>query len=236
MKFNKQSNIYTVCYIIGVVLLVGTALAITSTTLKPRQDANAKSDKMKQILASVNIPATDKDAISLYKRYITGEYIVSSDGNLTKGEAFDIDVAKEIKLPESRRQLPMFECTLPEGEVKYIIPMYGAGLWGPIWGYISVDSNGSTIYGAFFAHQGETPGLGAEIEKSEFRNEFKGLNLFTANGFAPVSVVKAGQPSPDGSETVNAISGGTITSKGVDAMIHNCLNPYKKFLEDLKNR
>ena len=101
----------------------------------------------------------------LYDSHITESYIVNADGRKVDGDLnpFDVNVAMEKKKPAAERLLPVFVCNTDKG-VKYIVPVYGAGLWGPIWGYIAMDSNGDTIYGAYFAHQGETPGLGAEIE------------------------------------------------------------------------
>lgn len=98
-----------------------------------------------------------------------------------------------MKLKDSERKLPVYVCRLPEdGKLKYILPMYGAGLWGPIWGYIAMDSDGQTIYGAYFAHQGETPGLGAEIEKPAFSDQFDGKSLFDNGSFMSVAVLKKG--------------------------------------------
>ena len=114
--------------------------------------------------------------------------------------------------------------------------MYGAGLWGPIWGYVAVNSDGSTIYGAYFAHQGETPGLGAEIEKPAFSNQFNDKHLIKDGKFMPVAVLKAGQAPLNGEDYVDAISGGTITSKGVASMIDDCLSGYTKFLESLSSK
>lgn len=106
------------------------------------------------------------------------------------------------------------------------------GLWGPIWGYVAFDADGSTIYGAFFDHQGETPGLGAEITKPAFTDQFPGRSVFKGDNFYPIEVVKAGQKplNPD-VDYVDGISGGTITSKGVGAMFDNCLSPYRAWLE-----
>lgn len=230
---NKQSNVYTLIYIIVLVVLVGTALAITAISLKPRQQANADADKMRQILASVNVDA-GTDAIATYNEYITESFVVNEDGAVdSSADAFAVDVAKQSKAPATERLLPVYKCTLSDGVVKYILPMYGAGLWGPIWGYISVDADGTTIYGAYFAHQGETPGLGAEIEKPAFSSQFAGKQLFRNGTFMPVAVVKAGQHPADDADYVDGISGGTITSKGVGAMIDNCLRPYSAFLESL---
>ena len=232
---NKQSNLYTTIYIIVLVVLVGTALAATSLALRDRQQANVNADKMRQILASVNITAADGDVVAKFNECIEKQLVVNSDGKEIEGSAFDINVAQEVKLPAEKRELPVYVCRTDDG-LKYILPAYGAGLWGPIWGYISLDADGSKIYGAYFAHQGETPGLGAEIEKPAFSNEFKGLNLFKDGQFLPIAVVKAGQKPAGNEDYVNGISGGTITSKGVGAMIDNCLSPYKSFLETLRNK
>ena len=168
---NKQSNLYTTIYIIVLVVLVGTALAATSLALRDRQQANVNADKMRQILASVNITATDGDVVAKFNEVIEKQLVVNSEGKEIEGSAFDINVAQQVKLPADERQLPVYVCRTDNG-LKYILPAYGAGLWGPIWGYISLDADGSKIYGAYFAHQGETPGLGAEIEKPAFSNEF----------------------------------------------------------------
>lgn len=231
---NKQSNVYTIIYIIVLVVLVGTALAFTAISLKPLQQANADADKMRQILASVSVEATGSDVIKAYDEYIKSTFVVDENGNKVEGaDAFAVDVAKQSKEAASERLLPVYECTLADGSVKYILPMYGAGLWGPIWGYVSVDADGTTIYGAYFAHQGETPGLGAEIEKPAFSSQFSGKKLIKNGSFVPVAVVKAGQAPAGDADYVDGISGGTITSKGVGAMIDNCLKPYSAFLESL---
>lgn len=233
---NKQSNTYTIIYIIVLVIVVGAGLAFTALSLKPLQTANADAEKMKQILASVHVAPDKADIITDFNKYITDMFIINDKGERIDGNAFNVNIAGESKLATDARKMPVYECTLAPGDVKYILPVYGAGLWGPIWGYIAVDSDGSTIYGAYFAHQGETPGLGAEIEKPSFSDQFNGLHLFKDNQFLPVNVVKAGQPSLHGEDTVDAISGGTITSKGVASMIDNCITGYKAFLETLSSK
>ena len=232
---NKQSNTYTI-YIIVLVVLVGTALAWTSLSLKGRQQENINADKMSQILAAALITPAKGEAVADFNRYITSQYAVNAEGaHIESADAFKIDVAAQSKLPADRRELPVYECTLADGAVKYIVPVYGAGLWGPIWGYVAFDADGLTIYGAYFAHQGETPGLGAEIEKPAFSDQFKGKTVFKDGRFRPVAVVKAGQKPLDGEDYVDGISGGTITSKGVGSMLDNCLTPYRKFLQSLSD-
>jgi len=108
--------------------------------------------------------------------------------------------------------------------------MRGTGLWGPIWGFVSLDDDKNTVYGASFGHEGETPGLGAEIEQPPFRHEFIGKKFFNAeNKFTSIAVVKAGK-SAQGQDYVDGISGGTITSQGVNDMLKASIGSYETFL------
>lgn len=234
---NKQSSTYTVIYIIVLVIVVGAALAFTSLGLKDRQTDNANADKMRQILASVYIDPAKGQEAETFNKYIVKQFLVDENGNEVAGDAFGVQMDKQIKLSPADRKLPVFECRLDDGQTKYIIPVYGAGLWGPIWGYLAFNSDGSTIYGAFFAHQGETPGLGAEIEKHLFSDQFKGKQVWKDGKFYPIEVVKAGlKPTNPDVDYVDGVTGGTITSKGVGAMIDNCLMPYRLFLESLNRK
>lgn len=237
MALNKQSNVYTIIYIIVLVVLVGAGLAFTSMSLAERKQKNADADKMRQILASVHVTPDKGEIQEIYSSYIKSTMVINDKGDEVKGaEAFDIDVAAESKLPSAERKLPVYVCDLGQNGVKYILPVYGAGLWGPIWGYVAIDSDGSTVYGAYFAHQGETPGLGAEIEKPAFSNQFDNKHLWKDGKFAPVAVVKKGQKPLGNEDYVDGISGGTITSRGVNNMLSDCLTPYAAFLENIKNK
>jgi NADH:ubiquinone oxidoreductase, Na(+)-translocating, C subunit len=229
---NRNSNTYTVIYAAVMVIVVAAVLAFTALSLRPAQEKNVAIEKQGQILSSINIESTPSDAEALYQKYITDTYVINAAGEKVEGVAFDINVAEEVAKPDAERKLPVFEATI-DGTKKYIFPMYGQGLWGPIWGYISVDANGDTVYGAVFAHQGEAAGLGAEITKPKFSDQFKNKNLFYDGKFASIAVLKAGQ-SAEGQESVNAISGGTITSGGVQRMLFDCLKPYETFLQSLK--
>lgn len=236
---NKQSNTYTVIYTVILVVIVGVVLSVVYQALRPAQEENIANDTKRQILAAALItPSAGQNIGELYADHITDSFIVNSQGQkIDENEnPFDVDVALEVKKPAEDRKLPVFECQTDKG-MKFIVPVYGAGLWGPIWGYVAIDSNGKTIYGAYFAHQGETPGLGAEIEKPAFSNQFEGKSLFSENGtFEPIKIVKNGQEPAQG-EYVHAISGGTITSQGVQKMLQNSLEPYSEFfkMEQTKN-
>mgnify|MGYP004442449235 CR=1 FL=1 len=234
---NKQSNVYTIIYIVVLVVVVGAALAMTAMSLKSRQQDNADADKMRQILASVRITPEKSEVIQEFGKYITEQFIVNANGERVEGDAFKVSVAEQYKKADvADCTMPVYKCTLADGSVKYILAAYGGGLWGPIWGYVSVDSDGSTIYGAFFDHQGETPGLGAEIAKPAFSNQFEGKQLFKDGKFVPIEVIKKGQqPKDANADYVDGISGGTITSQGVSAMLNKCLKPYEAFLKNLSN-
>lgn len=234
---NKQSNVYTIVYIMVLVVVVGAALAFTAMSLKEKQQDNARADKMGQILQAVRLTYPADEVIDAFQDFITDQYVVNSAGEKVAGvEAFNVDVAAEAKKPADERLLPVYVCTLSDAGTKYILPLAGMGLWGPIWGYVSFDADGSTIYGAFFDHQGETPGLGAEIAKPQFSDQFRGLSVEKDGQFVPVTVVKKGQKPEGDMDYVDGISGGTITSLGVASMLDGCLTPYKAYLESLSEK
>ena len=231
---NRENSGYTIIYAAVMVILVALGLAFTHQALSDRQTANVNIDKMQQILRSLNIDASAAEAQQKYDELVQNAYLITPDGVKVEGSegttpndpAFSIDPSDE-----AAAGLPVFEAIV-EGSQKYIIPMQGTGLWGPIWGYLAVEADGSTIYGSEFGHQGETPGLGAEIVMLSFREQFIGKELIKEGHFRSVAVVKPGQATSD-RDYVDGISGGTITSKGVDAMLLNSVGQYSKFLLNL---
>ena len=233
---NKNSNIYQIVYAAVMVLIVGTILAFIYMALKPKQDENIANDKRKQILSAVHMtPASDNSIQDTFNKYIVAGYLLDKEGQIVdsaQNVAFDVDMKNNIKASE--RKLPVFKCRLDDGSIKYIVPVYGAGLWGPIWGYIAVDDNGTDIYGAYFSHEGETPGLGAEISKPAFQDQFKGKKLYKDGQFKPISVLKKGKPAENGEDYVDAVTGGTVTSTGVNNMLKDCLTPYEAFFNQIQ--
>jgi len=195
MKLNTNSNAYTIVYASVMVVIVALLLAVVSAGLKARQDANVLLDTHKQILASLNErDLDDATATKLYEEQIT-----------------------EVKCEKCG--LEWFEANL-DGAKKYILPVRGAGLWGPIWGYIALNDDKQTIYSVFFNHEGETPGLGGEIKTyAVFQQQFEGKALLTDGQV--MTIEKAGNGGD-----VDCISGATITSKGVETMLHSCVAEY----------
>ena len=230
---NKNSNSYQIIYSAIMVLLVGTVLAFVYMALKPTQDENIANDKRKQILSALNISADDSNVKSLFTEHIVKQFLVNADGNVidsAENSAFNIDMKSNVKLDSAQRKLPVYVCSTTDG-TKYILPVYGAGLWGAIWGYVAVNADGSTIYGTSYSHASETPGLGARITDADFQQRFVGKQLFKDGTFKSVDVLKKGQKSTDSADYVDAISGATITSRGVQSMLHDCLKCYDRFLQ-----
>ncbi|MDA3818598.1 MAG: NADH:ubiquinone reductase (Na(+)-transporting) subunit C [Prolixibacteraceae bacterium] len=231
---NRNGNTYTFIYASVMVIIVAAILSFTAITLKPLQDRNVEVEKKQNILAAINIETSAEEAEDLYAETITDSYTLNSKGEKTDGDAFIIDLKKQQAKPIEERQLPIFEADLGDKGTKYVIPLRGSGLWGPIWGYVSLNNDFNTIYGAIFDHQGETPGLGAEITTDAFQEVFKGKTIFNEDGeFVSLIVAKAGQNAPE-QHKVDAISGGTITSKGLQDMLYNDLSAYLEFFNQKK--
>lgn len=227
---NTNSNTYTIIYASVMVIIVAFLLAFISDVLKDQQTTNVELDKKKQILTSLNVDIKGQDAAALYDKHIKEELIINYNGDVIAEEgAFYLDVKAETEKALNERQLAVFVCDI-NGEVKYVLPVRGAGLWGPIWGYIALNSDKDTIYGTYFSHQGETPGLGAEIAKPKFQEAFKNKKIKNAAGeFVSIAIVKPGKID-ETKDYVDGISGGTITSQGVDAMLKDGLGQYVNYL------
>lgn len=244
MAVNKDSNGYTFAFAIVLVVVVGTSLALVAKGLKPAQDANAEIKKQLEILSAMldsdeMKKINRKNAKEQFVKYVDlkDAVVLDAKGNVKEGvEAFDVDIRKEFKdkkLDKKDRNYPLFVAT-KEGKTFYIIPVVGKGLWGPIWGNICVGEDMQTIVGASFGHKGETPGLGAEIAQQFFVDRWIGEKISDDKSeFAKFEVVKdnSGKALPS---KVDGITGGTITSKGVEEMANRCLQVYVAYFKNLK--
>ena len=222
---NTNSNSYTIIYAAIMVVIVAFLLAFVSSSLKETQYKNVEQDTKKQILSAINV--TDvKDAEAEFAKYEVKDMLMQADGTLAPyTDAFQVSYKGEI----AEKRFHVFECEV-DGATKYILPIYGAGLWGPIWGYVALNDDKDTVYGVYFSHAGETPGLGAEIATPKFQAQFAGKKV-TENGAIGLTVAKNGKVTKPEYE-VDGISGGTITSQGVDAMLKDCLKEYNPFLSN----
>ena len=226
MDVNKNTYIFGFAAIM--VVLVASLLSTAAISLKPLQDINIEAEKKQNILTTLGIEVTREEAADIYKQKITNSYVIDDKGQVVDGDAFTIDLGKELKKDKSEQVFPVFESE-DNGSTSYIIPLRGKGLWGPIWGYLALKDDMSTISGAVFDHKSETPGLGAEISLSWFQEPFIGKQLFDGTEFKSVTVVKGGA-SEDDMHGVDGISGGTITADGVTDMLQERLTNYLPFM------
>ena len=242
---NTNGNVYTVIYTTVVVTLVAAILAFVAMTLKPKQDANIKAETISQMLTAAQFYTKDEcssmgndKVLEAYSQNIKEAYTINLKGEKVRDlntEVKSIELQdglkaqnKNIKDGSDAADLPVYVFN-KDGKSVTVVPVYGAGLWGPIWGYIALDEDLQTIVGAYFDHDSETPGLGAKIKDDpSFRAEFIGKKVNVASD--PVfSVVKVGT-SADENSSVDAITGATMTSKGLGAAIAFWLKAYAPFL------
>ena len=244
-----NSNGYTFLFAVIMVIVVASVLAFAATSLQPIQAKNERQEKKQNILATVGIDSVEVDgqqvaltrdlADEYFEQYITEMIALNEDGSVNESvDAFEVDLAKELKKPVSDQIYPLYIADI-EGENFYIVPLRGKGLWDAIWGYISLKDDVNTVKGAVFDHAGETPGLGAEITKTWFRERFADEKVFDASGnLVGISVAKGslGNSNKDDNQ-IDAISGATITGDGVADMISERLEhylPYFKQQKDIK--
>ncbi|MCB9186601.1 MAG: NADH:ubiquinone reductase (Na(+)-transporting) subunit C [Flavobacteriales bacterium] len=257
MAVDVNSNKYTFIFATVMVVVVATLLALASESLKPMQNENVANEKRQNILSSIGISVDASEAKAAYEKYLVEAVVLDANGAVKETEvnAFDIDVLKDYKAGlsniykanagdmeamkaaltswgEGGVNYPLFVLN-KDGQDVYVVPVVGTGLWGPIWGYVTVASDGKTVVGAVFDHKSETPGLGAEIKEASFQKPFEGKTIFDENGdFTGIKVIKGGaKGDPHG---VDAISGGTITSNGVTEMLVRTLKIYEPYFLGLQ--
>ena len=230
MKTN--SNSYTIIYSVIIVVIVAFLLAFVSQALKPMQDANVALDKKKQILNSLNIrDLNDAQADAKYKEVIVADRVIDEKGKvLLPGTSGGENAGFKLESKDYKEgKLALYICRV-NGETKYVVPVYGMGLWGPISGYIALNADKSTIYGVYFNHESETAGLGAEIKDNKaWQEKFQGKKLFK-NGDDKAIALSVEKKVEDPTTQVDAVTGATLTSNGVRDMLHEALGKYLVFI------
>jgi len=248
MGINTDKNSYTLLFAIGMTIVVGTLLAAIDSSLRERINTNKILEKQQNILyaigindnegSSVRFISKDKAPIE-FDKYVVNQIYIQGSKIIEDDEAYLIEVKKEKTLAKDAsydRRLPLFIAE-KDGKKYYVAPIRGNGLWNAIWGYVSMDEN-MIIQGAYFDHQAETPGLGANINQRFFMDDFIGENLLDSNGnFRGITVSKKNldprNEIKDDNE-VDAIAGATITGDGVSAMIKSDLGLYVPYFKKLK--
>ncbi|MCF0172641.1 MAG: NADH:ubiquinone reductase (Na(+)-transporting) subunit C [Bacteroidales bacterium] len=238
---NTNSNTYTIVYTTILVVLVAAVLAVAATALKGRQTDNMNLEKMKTIMLSTGFGLDEQGAVdktadfkNLYESHIGNTLVVNCKGETVEADAFSLNLKAEYANLKAGAEasLPVYECTMEDGRNVHILALYGAGLWGAIWGYIALEDDWQTVVGAIFDHASETPGLGAKIAEPAFYTQFAGKVMEKDGAFSPVAVIKGG--ATDRAKDVDAISGATITSRAVSDMLSVWLAAYLPYIEAQK--
>ena len=227
MKFNTNSNVYTVVYASVMVIIAAFLLAFVASVLKDKQDANVANYKSGQILSSLNIRNVE-DVTGEYQKVILNDLVLDVNGKVLQEKGgFDVE-SKDItaKDPASKK-LPLYVAKVNNDTI-YVVPLYGRGLWGGISGYLALKKDFDTVYGAYFTHESETAGLGARIVEEEFQDKFKNKKAFADSTFQKVAL-SLSKKVEDKEHQVDAITGATLTSNGVSKMFLSSLQPYQKY-------
>ena len=231
---NTNKNSYIIIYSAVLVIVVAFLLAYIFQALKPMQDVNVALDKKKQILAALNIRELgDVESAENYKEVVKADMIVDANAQVVEaGEQGGENAAFKLNSADYKAgKLAVYDCEV-DGKKKYVIPVYGMGLWGPIWGYIALDDDKNTVFGAYFNHDSETAGLGAEIKDSKaWQDQFIGKKIFSADGQKIAIAVKKKSDVKNPASECDAVTGATLTSDGVSLMLQDCFAKYVNFLK-----
>ena len=226
MKFNTNSNVYIIIYSVVMVVIVAVLLSLAALGLKPRQDENILNEKKTQIVKALGYDA----ATTSYDEVVAEAALLDAEGTVVENDTQKVfDALQSVKDTRDAGQFPIFKAK--DGSV--VVPLYGAGLWGPIWGYIALAPDMNTVKGIVLDHQGETPGLGAEITTAKHQAMYVGKTVFEGEEFVGITLKKGGA-AEGAMHEVDAITGGTKTSDGVSAMIKDCLASYKPYFAAVK--
>ena len=224
---DTSSNTYTIVYASVMVIIVAFLLAFISSVLKPTQDANVENDTKGQILTSLNIDIK-ANGFNVADEFKNVQDMLWNGTELVPYEGkFLSSYGSAIKAGE----LHVFVAQA-EGETKYVLPVTGRGLWGGLWGYIALNADKKTVYGTYFYHESETAGLGARIGERWFQEQFNGKPVFAGENTEAVAlkVVKAGASKAE--NEIDGVTGATLTSDGVSAMIQDGLSVYLSFINN----
>ena len=242
---NTNNNVYTIVYTTVIVVIAAAILALAAMALKPRQQANIKAETISQMLTAAGFSSKEDLAklgndqiLAMYSDNIKTAFLIDKDGNKTdelETEVTSIELQDNLKvenknIASGEPSLPVYVFEKDGAEIN-VIPCYGAGLWGPIWGYIAFNADCNEIVGAYFDHESETPGLGAKIkDELWFREQFKGKKVDFEHPDNPFDIVKGGAPAGDLSK-IDAITGATMTCNGLDAALDTWFGAYIPFLQ-----
>ena len=239
----QHNNFYTFRFISIITLVASLLLALASTQLKELQEFNVELDKKKNILKCIGKDLALMNADAIIKEYKSNisNIILNSNGDITANiasenlESVPNKSTGEVKYFLNKIEyLPAYKSSNPEA---FIIPISGKGLWSTLFGYFALEMDLNTVIGITFYKHGETPGLGGEVEKEWFQNNFVGKKIFNQTGkLVSIKVVKGKVNDVYSGEALNhgvdGISGATITSRGVSYFLKRDLLKYEQYLKN----
>lgn len=235
---DRNSNRYTFMFALAICIVCSLALSIVSEGLRAKKELNVALDIKRNILKAVDLKAplpdkaTAEEVVDVYDQKIE-EMVIDAQG----------EIVREMNVEDIQEDGTLYALYVykENGKVTaYCFPIIGKGLWSTLYGYFALEADAITVRGITFYKHGETPGLGAEIEQDWFQNNYKGKKIWDVRSgqLMPVKVVK-GKVANVVSETeapfyVDGISGATMTSKGVTAMVDKWLNIYEPFFSKIR--
>ncbi len=246
---------FSICFIASI--LVSSA----AVGLKPLQESNKKNDLLKNILTVGGLYKEGEDINKVYEKNIIPEIIELKTGNVLPKDKYDkilntenfdiIKVAKSSKwgteISEEKdlariKKMPKYMIVykvMKNNKVeKYILPIYGKGLWSTMFAFISLGKDLHTIEGLSFYEQGETPGLGGEVENPKWKKIWIGKQAFDEKGILKIRVIKrkVDKNSPEAKYEVDGLSGATLTTRGVNNLVRFWLgdNGYGTYIKKLR--
>ena len=239
----QQSNTYIILYSAVLTIILGLLLSGSAQLLGPWQQEAIALDKKKQILGAV-ISAeeiasmTPEELNTFYSTRISSTVVDITGKEVTTAgvSAEKVEIAKDYKKPAEERTYPVFIFHAegnPEAVESYIFPMYGAGLWDAIWGYLALDTDMNTIGGITLAHAAETPGLGARITEAKVQERYVGKKIFDESGALVTVMMQKGEGKDYSSDAhkVDGMSGATITGNGVNNMLKAYMGCYEAYIK-----
>jgi len=245
----QQSNTYIIVFSAILTIVLGGMLSVANQGLKPRQQKSIELDTKKKILGAVTDLQNIKgnEILDMYGKSIES-IVVDMNGDIIEKDekganivAENVNIAKNFKKSPEERMYPVFKFHKAgdkDAIEAYIFPVYGKGLWGPIWGFIALETDLNTIKGTSFDHKTETPGLGARITSAEIRNRYNGKQVFDDNGNLVSIIMLKGENHPQSSldnHHIDGMSGATLTGNGVNDMLESYFKHYQGYINKSKN-
>lgn len=261
MSKAKDSNARTLSVALTLCLVCSVLVSAVAVGLKPQQLANAAVDRNKNILMAAKLADDTAKKVDVERQFKdfevklvnlkSGKYASEDElkqAGITDINAYNPDAAsQDARLglglkedPANIKRVPVYGKVYVKSDANgkpelLVLPVKGYGLWGTMFGFLTLDKDLNTIKGISFYSHKETPGLGARIEEAPWRAQFEGKQSYDAQGNVVTGVVKAGTPKPT-PNYVDGISGATLTSRGVNNLIQFWLGKdgYKPFIDNLR--